>query len=626
MPLNGQLSFHYDTIRIRDVVISRKLINSEASGYKKITIDSSILINYNHGTLDQLLAVNSGIFIKSYGMGGTATPSFRGTGASHTQITWNGINLNFPMHGQADLSLIPVGLIDGIQIYYGGASMALNNGGIGGIINLEAKPEWKNETSLEINPGLGSYGHYTGLIKLKTGTMRFQSATKVFFQSAENNFRYLNDQIGAIPVWEIRKNSQVRQEGLVQELYFRRSNSTTSARLWYQSADRNLPSSMLVSQSAGEKQSDESFRAMVNHDHFMGANSFSFTGAFLLSNLNYSNRLASINSRNLSETVIIKAGMERSIGEFMRLKLLVNEELSISRTNNYSKNATRNTASATVSAERAGPGRFGAMILIREILDKNKLLVPDFSTGLQYRLTERKSYFLKANISRNSKLPSLNDMFWLPGGNPDLKNEHAFMYELGFDMSGKISESTNYSYNLAFYRNDLKDMIQWRPGEFSYWIADNVQNVTSKGMETSVSVKYDLNNLTTRFRAGYSFTSAKNKGSDNDIASVEKQLIYIPEHQGNVSVHLFYRRFYSGFTTNMTGKRYTTADNSAYLPGYVMNSVLTGYKIMVNENTLDINFNIDNLLNVNYQTIAYYPLPGRSYSVKLLLQFKKLAK
>ena len=584
------------------------------------------MINFNHGTLDQILAVNSGIFIKSYGMGGIATPSFRGTGASHTQITWNGINLNFPMHGQADLSLIPVGLIDGIQIYYGGASMALNNGGIGGIINLEAKPDWKNETSLEINPGLGSYGHYSGLIKLKTGTMRFQSATKVFFQSAENNFRYLNDQIGADPVWEIRKNSQVHQKGLVQELYFRRSNSTTSARLWYQSADRNLPSSMLVSQSAGEKQSDQSFRTMVNHDLFIGGNSFSFTGAFLLSNLNYTNRLASINSRNLSETVILKAGMERSIGEFMKMKFLISDELISSKTNNYSQNATRNTASATVSAERAGRGRFGLMVLIREILDKNKLLVPDFSTGVKYRLTDGKSYFLKANISRNSKLPSLNDMFWMPGGNPDLKNEHAFMYELGLDMNGKISGSMDYSYNLAFYRNDLKDMIQWRPGEFSYWIADNVQNVTSTGLESSVSVKYAVNNLTTRFRAGYSFTSAKNKDSDNDVASGEKQLIYIPEHQANVSVHLFYRQFYSGFITNMTGKRYTTADNSSYLPGYVMNSVLTGYKMMVNENTLDINFNIDNLLNVNYQTIAYYPLPGRSYSVKLLLQFKKLSK
>ena len=98
-------------------------------------------------------------------MGGTATPSFRGTGASHTQIAWNGININHPMLGQSDLSLIPAGLIDDIQIFYGGASMALNSGGIGGIINLETKPVWKKETSISLNPGIGSFGQIYRIVK-----------------------------------------------------------------------------------------------------------------------------------------------------------------------------------------------------------------------------------------------------------------------------------------------------------------------------------------------------------------------------------------------------------------------------------------------------------------------------
>ena len=44
------------------------------------------------------------------------------------------------MLGQSDLALIPAGLIDDIQINYGGASMPFNSGGIGGIINLETRP------------------------------------------------------------------------------------------------------------------------------------------------------------------------------------------------------------------------------------------------------------------------------------------------------------------------------------------------------------------------------------------------------------------------------------------------------------------------------------------------------
>ena len=192
LPLQGQLSFENDTINIGEVIISSKKENSESTGYKKSSIDTTILKYSSHNSLADLLSQYSGVFIKSYGMGGSATPSFRGTGAGHTQLTWNDININHPMLGQSDLSLIPAGLIDDIQIYYGGASMPLNSGGIGGIINLETRPVWKKETLISINPGIGSFGQYTGLVKVRSGNAKFQTVTKAFFQSSENDFPYLN--------------------------------------------------------------------------------------------------------------------------------------------------------------------------------------------------------------------------------------------------------------------------------------------------------------------------------------------------------------------------------------------------------------------------------------------------
>ena len=102
-------------------------------------------------------------------------------GASQTVIDWNGININSPMLGQSDLSLIPVGLIDDIQIYYGGASMLLNNGGIGGAINLETKPVWKKETVISLNAGIGSFGEYSGLVKVRTGNTQISVSHKSLF-------------------------------------------------------------------------------------------------------------------------------------------------------------------------------------------------------------------------------------------------------------------------------------------------------------------------------------------------------------------------------------------------------------------------------------------------------------
>lgn len=621
----GQVSFWNDTIKINEVLIIRKKANPYPTGYKKDVIDSSILKFYSHGTLADILSENSKIFIKSYGMGGTATPSFRGTGASHTQLAWNGVNINHPMLGQSDLSLLPAGLMDDIEVYFGGASMAMNSGGIGGIINLKTKPVWKKETVISMNPGIGSFGQYTGLIKVKTGNIHFQTVTKAFLQSSENDFVFLNDVSSSKPVLETRKNSQILQQGFIQELYYRREKNIASARIWYQAANRNLPSSMLAQQvNSNEKQFDQSLRTMLNFEGYKGRYNYFFTGVSILNRLNYTNSLASIDSRNLTETILLKAGVENQIDDYTKFKIVLNDELSVVKTNNYENNSTRNTSTLTASAERNNNGRFGASILLREIFDNNVLLIPDFSAGIQFRLIDDKDYYLKGNISRNSKIPSMNDLFWFPGGNNELKNEYAFIYELDYEMTQKISSPLILEYDLSLFRNFIKDMILWHPGEFIYWTVDNIESVSSLGVESSLSLAYTLHDFSAKLNAGYSFTNATNISSqDVNGISIGNQLMYVPQNQANASLRLNYNKFYSFWSANFTGLRYTTIDNSRYLPEYILNNLSTGIRMYLKGNLMDFNFTINNLFNVDYQTLAYYPLPGRSFSFKILIQIVK---
>jgi outer membrane cobalamin receptor len=624
-PLHGQINLNNDTVKIQEVVIARKKSGTDHAGYKNTSIDSSALKSYSNSSLSELLSLNSNIVIKSYGMGGVATPTFRGTGASHTQLDWNGINLNSPMLGQSDLSIVPSGLIDDIQIYYGGASMSVNSGGIGGIINIETKPVWKKETSLLIDPGVGSFGRFSGLIKVKSGNINFQTITKAFFQSAENNFRYLNSVISAEPFRETRRNSQLQQHGLMQEFYFRKADNVVSARIWYQAADRNLPASLLTQPvNTGEKQQDESLRTMLNFSTYRGRNNYSLTGVWMFSNLHYTNRLAEIDSRNLAQTLILKSEMERRIGENTKLKIVMNDELSFINSNNYNHNVSRNTAILTLSAEHKGFGKFDTFVLLREILDKNSMLIPDFSAGLQFRLIEEKDYFLKGNISRNSKIPTMNDLFWMPGGNPDLKNEYAYMYELTYEMSQKSSQALSFKYDVSVFHNRIKDMIQWHPGEFSIWTADNIQSVNTLGLESSFRLEYTYHNLISRINASYTYTRAANGSSNTGDNTLKgKQLMYIPENQANASYNLNYKMYYFSWLANLTGRRFITVDNSGFLPGYFLNDIHAGLKLKLKSNFLDMSFNIDNVFNVDYQTIAYFPLPGRSYFVKLLFQLVK---
>ena len=622
-PLNGQMTQSNDTIRINEVVIGRNKFNSNPPGYKETTIDSAVQVKYSNNSLADMLSENTEIFIKSYGMGATATPAFRGTGAGHTIIDWNGLNINSPMLGQADLSLIPVGLIDEIHIYSGGASMSLNNGGIGGTINLETKPVWTKETLVSIDYGAGSFGQYSGIVKVKTGNHNFQTVTKGYFQNAENNFRYLNTESGPDPVWQTRINSQVRQKGFLQELYLRSSNSIASARIWYQSEDRNLPSSLLIPPNSGEKQFDESLRTMLNWVLYKGSGNFSFTGAWMSDRLNYVNRLASIDSRNHSENLTLKAGFENTFDDYSKLKIVFDEQSNAVKSNNYNKYTARNTASISASIEKKSD-RFATTILIREILDKKAFLMPDFSAGMQLRLIDEKEYYLKANISRNSKIPSMNDMYWVPGGNADLKNEYAFIYEMTYEMVQKISDPLILKYDLTIFRYNIKDMIQWHQGEFSYWTPDNIANVKSTGGESSISLDYKRNHLNANLRASYSLTRSVSDGSmiENDNTT-GKQLMYVPENQVKVLFRIGLNKIYSSWAADFTGKRYIYADNSKYLPCYFVNNITAGIKFKVKGSLIDMNFNIDNLFDINYQSIAYYPLPGRSFFLKILIQLVK---
>lgn len=583
------------------------------TGYKKIEFDSTILVSYSNRSLSEVLAENTGIFIKSYGTSGVASLSFRGTGANQTLIDWNGININSPMLGQADLSIIPTGLIDDIQVYFGGASMQLNNGGIGGIINLETKPVWKNETLISLNSGAGSFGDYSGLLKVRTGTTQFQSVTKGYFRSAENNFRYLTDE-GIESVWKTRTNNQFRNRGFSQEVYYRSGENVASARVWYESSNRSLPSSNT------ERQFDESLRIMLNDNISRGSSSYFITLAGLLERLNYSD--LGIDSRNLSKTFVFKAGIKRIVGEDTKLDLSVNNELSVVNSNNYLSIPNHDIATFTASLERTCADRFGMTILLREILNEYKFLVPDFSAGLQFRIIGSKDYYLKANISRNSRIPTMNDLYWPVIGNPDLKNEYAWIYELNYEMSQKISSSLSLKSNIAVFRNSIKDMIQWNPGPNMIWTVYNLSRVNSTGVETGVSLIYSSNKLSGRFNAGYSLTNSILKASPiAESASIGKQLIYVPVNQANGSVRISYGGIYSSWGTIFAGRRYTATDNSHFLPYYVINNATIGYKLPLNNNSIDLNLNINNLFGFNYQSVANYPMPGRSYCVKILFQF-----
>jgi iron complex outermembrane receptor protein len=373
---------------------------------------------------------------------------------------------------------------------------------------------------------------------------------------------------------------------------------------------------------SGERQYDESLRSMIDYVYKKHSNEYFLIAAWMMNRLDYSSRLPSIDSKNITGTLIVKAGMSGKLNEYIKLKADLKNELSSVNSNNFEKHISRNNTSLTVSAERKTGERFGTAILIREIIDNKTFLIPDFSAGVEFRLIPWEDYLIYSNFSRNSRIATLNDLYWSPGGNPDLKNEYAYSYELGYRMSSETSSTLSLSTDVSLFSSFIRNMIHWHPGEYSYWTADNLKSINASGAELFAAIKYSVNRLSIRVNAGYTYTrSVSNDAENKDLKG--KQLIYIPENHANGVIQFGYGIFYSSWITSFTGKRYISVDNSDFLPGYTLNNLVNGFKVSLERVSADINFRVDNLFNVNYQSIAYYPQPGRSYFISIKLQYEK---
>jgi outer membrane cobalamin receptor len=122
----------------------------------------------------------------------------------------------------------------------------------------------------------------------------------------------------------------------------------------------------------------------------------------------------------------------------------------------------------------------------------------------------------------------------------------------------------------------------------------------------------------------YAYTSAENteKTSAYDL-SAGKQLVYVPKNSLNQILGIAAMGFDLNYTLNFTGERYTTSDNSGYLPAFTLHDLSLGKNLLVKRSAFYFQFTIVNLADKQYHVIAWQPMPGRNFSFSVKYVFKK---
>lgn len=620
-----------DTVKLKEVdIIDKRVIKQSA--YKRQRIDSIILARKLNTNLSGLLLEHSSVFMKSYGAGSLASPSFRGTCANHTQVFWNGIDLNSPMNGQFDFSLIPVGLIENLTVNYGATSLLNNSGSFGGNILLQSKPNWNNQLHFVLQQTIASFNNFNTFYDVKLGDEKFQSNTKIMYIWGKNDFTFKNIYLPEEPVQKLQ-NAELEQNGIIQEFFGKiNKKNILSARIWYSQSNRNITPVITATNTGGiEKQIDNAFRTLLEWEYLSKTdktndNVFKLTThtAYTYDYNSYFNDLIDIHANHYVKSIKNQILATKRYNSW-EIESGVNFSRIEVKSDNYDEIKTRNIAAVYSYLDfKVFPSLNLSFVARQEYIDS--IFTPFLpSAGIKFKPIKKSDFYIKSNCSKNYRYPTFNDLYWQPGGNPGLKPEKNYSAELGISYKrNSLTGGLTMEIEISSYYSQIYNMIVWTPSKFGYWTAQNLKEVLTKGVEFSLCIKYALGDFNFSLQNNYNYCSSTNQKQASELDfSAGKQLIYVPRHFFNSTLNIERKSFYFTINESYIGKRYITSDNEIWIPAYALTNLNFGRTINFNLYSISLQFQVNNLFNEQYQAIAYRPMPGRNFAISLKLELKK---
>ena len=598
--------------QIREVTVTSNRMAYFSVGNKIKTVDSSLLGSYSSSNLAQVLGSYSQVQVNSYGLG-LSNPSIRGTGSTHTAVLWNGFNLQDLLNGGVDCALLPINFFDDVKVQYGGCSALYGSGAIGGAIHLNNNLEFDKGLSSAVYTGYGSYNNmFTGL-NLNFGKSKYAGFIKSFYNSAQNDFPFKNTAEYGTPLQHL-KNAERKQYGILAGNGIATgTNSRLESYFWFQDNDKNIAPTMLsYNNKANDNQRDKFYRATVSWKTKHEMSDFTVRTGFSNYYMTYnSSHFQSIQSSteaeynwNIGKHHLLNAGLDYTYEKGISESLI--------------SNALRNRFALFTSYRfTSNESKWKIAANIRNELINRELTPATFSLGFERFINTLVS--IKGVLSRNYRVPTFDDLYWVTGGNTNLKCELGFNQELGLALSKKF-DKINLRLETTGFSNKVSNWIQWRPLFNGNWEPENISQVWARGLENDLSVSFPIRKLLVKATAAYTYTRSTKENEDyaGDPAYL-KQLINIPRHKGLASVTMKYKGFTLYYTQNYLGRRYTQTDNSRSVAQYALGNCSISKKFNLLHQSIDVAFQANNIWNTAYQVMEYYPMPLRNYQINIHL-------
>lgn len=564
----------------------------------KISNLNSNEILQNSTSLSDLLRFQSNIYIKENGRGATSSPSFRGTGAPRTAFVWNGINVNSIFLGQGDINNLNPLSYDNVGIKFGGGSVIYGSGAIGGSVHLNNTLDFDKGFHGTLFSEYASFGTLNSLIKAK------YSNEKLSFSFSANHSRSDND-------YEVSEKKFINQNGEYQNTGFNLGlaykidpNNEFYLQSQHYDSDQHYP--IFDENQTKTKYQVQTLRSLAGWKLNSGKIKNDLKLVYLEDNFQYFGDINKAKSSGgIGKQYIVRNDLDYLVSKHSSFNLI--SEYQYNQGEGYQSgilNPKRNQVNLSLLSRNGNQEKFywelGAKYDFVEGYESPFL----FSASGKYKINDW--YQTSINISRNFKAPTFNDLYWQPGGNPDLRAETSYQAEMSHYFSYE-----NFKLGITPYYISIKDMIVWIPMTSAIWSPKNINNVDAYGLETELSFSKNWTNQHFKSQISYSYTRSVD-------LETKKQLSYVPFHQINFNTDYRYKIVGVFFQALYNSKRFTDNVEGNSLDDYLV--LNAGININVFKN-MELGFKVNNIANQIFETVNYYYMPKRNYAVNLNLIF-----
>ena len=589
-----------------------------------------------------------GINIRDYGgAGGMKTVSVRGFGTTHTGVIYDGIVLSDCQSGKIDLSRYSLDNVGSLSLIVGDNSdifvPAKASASAASIIISSMSVPGPMDSLWHVTGQMrvGSFGTYNPYFKVgKSLTPKFSFSVIGEYTHAKNDYPFTLEN-GKLVTRERRNNSMMNSwHGEINTRWRLTPASMLDAKVYYYDNNRQLPGPVILyNPVCHEKLRDRNFFGQLTYKN-LSLSKFSFQG---LAKFNWDASLYHDEDGKYPGGILDEDYFQREVYVSGSALYVPTDKLAF----NYSADYFYNNLT-TNQMEVVGPWRHSVLqsftgkfqnswlLATARLLwsiydngvkegisskDENKLS-PSLSVSVQPM--RNRLFFIRASYKNIFRMPTFNETYYFRMGSTSLKPEDTDQFNFGLTWQ---YNSTNWLNALVLtgdvYYNNVKDKIVALPTNMFIWTMTNMDKARAFGVDVTASATFNIARRQSLVFAGnYSWQRVQPRTSPTD-PDYNKQVAYTPIHSGAAS--LSWENPWVDVVVHTTGAsdRYGTSSNLPItrIKGYMEMGAALIRSFKIKRNTIDLRFDMTNILDTQYEIVGNYPMPGRAWKFTVTYKY-----